>query len=347
MSDNFNKRLTLRYFFVRVEGTLNEEGGGRVKKQVLFAGLCLLLILLSLSIGSSSQFVWSDIFKAGSFSQTLFLESRLPRTMAILLSAGAISLSGLLMQTVTQNRFAAPSTTGTVEAAQLGMLVSLFFFPQASLWQKMLFAFAGAMVATLVFVQVIRRFSFREKWMLPLVGMIYGGMIGAGAQIIAFRYNLVQSMTSWRQGSFAMIQTQQYEWLYLTVILFAAVWYFTETFTIMSLGEETSRSLGLPFYQMEGFALFLVALTTAVTMITVGSLPFLGVIVPNLARQFKGDHLKHSRSLVFWMGCCLVLACDILARLVVRPYEVSVSVVLGVIGSVVFVSLLWKERVHD
>lgn len=318
-----------------------------MKKQYLLAGLCVLLIGLSLSIGSSTDFSWEAVLETGSFSQQVFFESRLPRTLAILLSAGAISLSGLLMQTITQNRFAAPSTTGTVEAAQLGMLFSLFFFPQATLWQKMLFAFAGAMLATVVFVQGIRCLSFREKWMLPLVGIVYGGMIGAGAQMIAFRYHLVQSMTSWRQGSFAMIQNQQYEWLYLTVFLFGAVWYFTESFTLMSLGEETSKSLGLPFHQMEKLALFLVSLTTAATMITVGSLPFLGVIVPNIARRLGGDHLRNSRSLVFWIGVCLVLVCDIVARRVVRPYEVSVSVVLGVIGSLLFIQLLWKGRAYD
>lgn len=308
--------------------------------------VCLLLLILSLSIGSSTEFSWWDIFQADSFSQKLFLESRLPRTVAIVLSAGAISLAGLLMQTITQNRFAAPSTTGTVEAAQFGMLLSLFFFPQASLGQKMFFAFCGAMIASLVFIGVIRRLSFQEKWMLPLVGIIYGGMIGAGGEMIAFRYNLVQSMTSWRQGSFAMIQNHQYEWLFLTVFLFIAVWYFTENFTLMSLGEETSRSLGLPFHHMEKLGLFLVSLTTAVTMITVGSLPFLGVIVPNVARRFTGDHLKNSRGFVLGLGVCLVLACDILARLVVAPYEVSVSVVLGTIGSLIFINLLWKESTY-
>lgn len=305
--------------------------------------VCLILLVLSLSIGSSTEFSWWDVFQRGSFSQKLFLESRLPRTMAIFLSAGALSLAGLLMQTITQNRFAAPSTTGTVEAAQLGMLISLFFFPQASLAQKMLFAFCGAMMATLLFIEVVRRLSFQEKWMLPLVGIIYGGMLGAAGEMIAFRYNLVQSMTSWRQGSFAMIQTNQYEWLFLNVIVVGVIWYFTENFTLMSLGEETSRSLGLPFQHMEKLALFLVSLTTAVTMITVGSLPFLGVIIPNIARRFRGDHLRNSRGLVFGLGVCLVLICDILARLVVAPYEVSVSVVLGTVGSIIFINLLWKE----
>lgn len=305
------------------------------------------LLFLSLGIGASSQFSWTSFLAQDAGAWQVFWQSRLPRTLAIVLAAGAVSISGLLMQTITQNHYAAPSTTGTVEAAQLGMLSSLFFFPKATLPQKMLFAFVFSMFFTFVFIKVIRRFSFPEKWMLPLVGLIYGGMIGALAQILAYRFNLVQSMSSWTQGSFSMIQTNQYEWLFLNLLIVAGVWYFAESFSLMSLGEETSKTLGLSFYKMEGIALFLVSLTTAVTMITVGSLPFLGVIVPNVVRRFAGDHLKKSASLVFLTGVSLVLFCDIFARLVIRPYEVSVSVVLGVIGSALFIFMLWKGAAHE
>lgn len=89
--------------------------------------LSLVLMFLSLSIGASSQFSWLKLFQGEEVAYQVFFESRLPRTLAIVLAAGAMSLSGLLMQTITQNNYAAPSTVGTVEAAQLGMLISLFF----------------------------------------------------------------------------------------------------------------------------------------------------------------------------------------------------------------------------
>ncbi|MBM7642489.1 ABC transporter permease [Streptococcus loxodontisalivarius] len=308
--------------------------------------LFFVLIFLSLSIGASSQFSWSAFLQGEGAVVQVFWESRLPRTLAIVLAAGALSLAGLLMQTITQNPYAAPSTTGTVEAAQLGMLVSLFFFPKASLFQKAIFAFVFANLASLFFIRVVRRLSFSEKWMLALVGLIYGGIIGSLAEVLAYRFNLIQSMTSWTQGSFAMIQNHQYEWLFLNLLTLLGIWYFSESFSLMSLGEDASRSLGLSFEKMESLALFLVSLTTAVTMITVGSLPFLGVIVPNVVRRFSGDHLKKSAGLVFLTGICLVLLCDIFARLIIRPYEVSVSVVLGVIGSALFIFILWWGEKH-
>lgn len=251
------------------------------------------------------------------------------------------------MQTITQNQFAAPSTVGTTEAAKLGMVLSLFVFPSASLTQKMLFAFGSSILFTLFFLAFMTIFSVKERWMLPLIGIIYSGIIGSITEVIAYRFNLVQSMTAWTQGSFSMIQTHQYEWLFLGLIILIAVWKLSQTFTIMNLGKETSESLGISYSLLEKLALFLVALTTSVTMITVGALPFLGVIIPNLVRKHYGDNLSQTKLIVALAGANLVLACDILSRVLIRPYELSVSLLLGIIGSLVFILLLWRGGRKD
>ena len=251
------------------------------------------------------------------------------------------------MQTITQNQFAAPSTVGTTEAAKLGMVLSLFVFPSASLTQKMLFAFVSSIVFTLFFLAFMTIFTVKERWMLPLIGIIYSGIIGSVTEVIAYRFNLVQSMTAWTQGSFSMIQTHQYEWLFLGLIILIAVWKLSQTFTIMNLGKETSESLGISYSLLEKLALFLVALTTSVTMITVGGLPFLGVIVPNLVRKRYGDNLSQTKLIVALVGANLVLACDILSRVLIRPYELSVSLLLGIIGSIIFILLLWRGGRKD
>ena len=316
-------------------------------KQTKFLGiLCLALVMISITVGSS-HFSWWQLLYGDKQTGLLFWESRLPRTISILLAGSSMSIAGLLMQTVTQNHFAAPSTVGTVEAAKFGMLLSLFFFTSATLAQKMLFAFVSAIFFTIIFIRFVRKFSFKEKWLLPLVGIIYSGVISAAGEIIAYRFDLVQSMTSWTQGSFSMIQKHQYEWLFLSLIILIAVWKLSATFTIMNLGEDASHNLGISFYQMEEMTLFLIALTTSVTMITVGSLPFIGVIVPNIIRKFYGDHITRIKGLTSLTGACLILACDIVARLVIRPYEVSVSLILGILGSLAFVYLLWRGAAHE
>ncbi|HEU8144021.1 TPA: ABC transporter permease [Streptococcus pneumoniae] len=305
-------------------------------------GLLLLLVFLSISIGTS-DFSWGKLFDFDQQTWLLFQESRLPRTISILLTASSMSMAGLLMQTITQNQFAAPSTVGTTEAAKLGMVLSLFVFPSASLTQKMLFAFVSSIVFTLFFLAFMTIFTVKERWMLPLIGIIYSGIIGSVTEVIAYRFNLVQSMTAWTQGS----QTHQYEWLFLGLIILITVWKLSQTFTIMNLGKETSESLGISYSLLEKLALFLVALTTSVTMITVGGLPFLGVIVPNLVRKCYGDNLSQTKLMVALVGANLVLACDILSRVLIRPYELSVSLLLGIIGSLVFILLLWRGGRKD
>ncbi|MBF9649332.1 ABC transporter permease [Streptococcus pseudopneumoniae] len=304
-------------------------------------GLLLLLVFLSISIGTS-DFSWEKLFAFDQQTWLLFQESRLPRTISILLAASSMSMAGLLMQTITQNQFAAPSTVGTTEAAKLGMVLSLFIFPSASLTQKMLFAFVSSIIFTLFFLAFMTIFTVKERWMLPLIGIIYSGIIDSVTEVIAYRFNLVQSMSAWTQGSFSMIQTHQYEWLFLDLIILIAVWKL-----IMNLGKETSESLGISYSLLEKLALFLVALTTSVTMITVGGLPFLGVIVPNLVRKRYGDNLSQTKLIVALVGANLVLACDILSRVLIRPYELSVSLLLGIIGSLVFILLLWRGGRKD
>jgi len=288
-----------------------------MKLSHILTGLLLLLVFLSISIGTS-DFSWEKFFAFDQQTWLLFQESRLPRTISILLAASSMSMAGLLMQTITQNQFAAPSTVGTTEAAKLGMVLSLFVFPSASLTQKMLFAFGSSILFTLFFLAFMTIFSVKERWMLPLIGIIYSGIIGSITEVIAYRFNLVQSMTAWTQGSFSMIQ-----------------------------GKETSESLGISYSLLEKLALFLVALTTSVTMITVGALPFLGVIVPNLIRKRYGDNLSQTKLMVALVGANLVLACDILSRVLIRPYELSVSLILGIIGSLVFILLLWRGGQKD
>ncbi|MFC6278574.1 ABC transporter permease [Streptococcus moroccensis] len=318
-----------------------------MKRNFFLGGLLIVLSLFSLTIGARTGFSWSALFAGDQNMWLIFQASRLPRTLSILLAGSSMSVAGLLMQTMTQNPFAAPSTVGTVEAAQLGLLLSLFVFPQATLAQKMTFSFLTAILLTLLFLKLVKSLPIKEQWVLPLIGVVYSGIIGSLATIVAYRFNLVQSMSSWLQGSFAMIQSNQYEWLFLNLIILVLAWALSSGLTLMGLGEDSSRVLGLSYRRYEVLVIVLVALTTSVTIMTVGSLPFLGVIVPNVVRLYQGDHLKRSVSTIALAGACLVMICDILARVVIAPYEVSVSVILGILGSLGFVMLLWKGRVYE
>ena len=123
----------------------------------------------------------------------LFL-SRVPRLFAILLAGAGLSIAGLIMQQISQNRFAAPSTSGTIECAMLGYVLSLVIFGDGNnIW----FIFTTAMLGTLIFVQFIQRIQFKNVIFVPLIGIIFGNVVQSAASFIAYKYDAIQSMSGW------------------------------------------------------------------------------------------------------------------------------------------------------
>ena len=147
---------------------LERENMKRVSYLIL---LLLILSIISLSVGASS-FSWMEFFNGGESATQLFWQSRVPRLFSILLSASAMSVSGLLMQTITQNEFASPSTIGTVDAAKLGLMMSLLLFPSPGLLEKMATSFVFAICFSTLFIALQQHLSLKQKWMIPLIGLI-------------------------------------------------------------------------------------------------------------------------------------------------------------------------------
>lgn len=302
--------------------------------------VCIVLVGISLVVGPE-QLTMVD-GKLDEMSRIVLWHSRIPRTVSIVLVGSSMSVAGLLMQTATQNRFAAPSTIGTIEAAKLGLLLSIWLIPNVTLQQKMWSAFGAAIVLTAIFFQLIRVIRIQRAWMLPLFGMMFSQLIGSLGEAIAFRFDLVQSMSSWQQGNFALMQTNQYEWLFVVVIVIGMMYWLNERLSLLQLGKATAQSIGLPYEWLQRFVLVAVSLICAVNVITVGIFPFIGIVVPNIVRLYKGDLLKESMPFVAVVGACFILVCDLIARSVIMPYEIPISVVVALVGGSLFLLLLWK-----
>ena len=138
----------------------------------------------------------------------------------------------------------------------------------------------------------------------------------------------------------------RYDLLWLGGALAVLLYWFADRLTIIGMGEQVSTSLGLPYQQLVVLAMAAVSLMTALVVITVGSIAFLGLVMPNIVRRFSGDNLRRSLPWVAWLGALLLLIADIIARLVRYPYEVPVSTVFGIIGAVLFFYLLLKPVRH-
>lgn len=308
----------------------------------------LIIATIVLSIGSLflgvSQLSILDIFHlTADQKQTLFV-SRLPRMISIIIAGMSMSMCGLIMQQLSRNKFVSPTTAGTMDAAKLGIMVSLIVFAQASPIQKMLVSFVFALAGTFVFMKILDHVKFKDPVFIPLIGLMFGNIIGSITTFIGYRENIIQNISSWMQGDFSSILSGKYELMYISIPLLIIAYFYANQFTIAGMGEDFATNLGLNHRQVINIGLVIVALVTASVVLSVGVIPFLGLIIPNIVTIYQGDHLKKSLLHTAFLGAIFVLVCDIIGRVIIYPYEIPISLTVGVIGSGVFIYLLLRRK---
>ncbi|MCE4052661.1 ABC transporter permease [Pseudomonas sp. Au-Pse12] len=309
-----------------------------------WCALLLVLCVASLSVGAR-QLAWSQLFSLSGDAWLTLTASRLPRLAALVLTGVGLSVCGVILQHIVRNKFVEPGTTGGLDAAKLGILVSLAVAPAAGNLARMLFALVFCFAAGLLFVLVIRRIRFKGSVLVPVIGLMYGGVLSAIAEFYAYRHNIMQSMQGWLLGDFSRVVQGNYEIIYLILPIVALTYLYAQRFTVVGMGEGMATSLGLNYGATVTLGLLLVAVTVAATVITVGSIPFVGLVIPNLVALRYGDNLSRTLPIVALGGASLLLACDILGRLLIYPFEVPIGLTAGSVGGVLFLALIcWRQR---
>ena len=308
-----------------------------------FAAL-LLLFGLSLSIGVA-DFRWSQLFSP-SDSMMLMVVSRLPRTFAVVLSGASLAVAGMIMQILMRNRFVEPSMVGASQSAALALVLLTLVYPAAGVMLKMSSAAAAAMAGMLLFMALISRLPPTAQLMVPLVGIIFGGVIESLTLFVAYENEMMQMLDVWQAGDFSGILQGRYELLWLGGIVAALAYVIADQLTIAGLGEAVSVNLGLNRTAVLWAGLIIVALITSLVVVTVGNIPFIGLVVPNIVSRLMGDRLRRSLPAVALIGAGMVLLCDIVSRTVRYPFEIPVSTVFGVLGTVLFLYLLMRKPAH-
>lgn len=308
----------------------------------------LVVILIILSIASIfvgvKDISFSDIYHLNYEEIEIIFLSRIPRLISIVVAGAGLSVSGLIMQQLTQNRFASPTTAGTIDSARFGILVSIILFPTESTITKMLISFIFALGGTFIFMEVLKRVKLKNAVIIPLVGIMLGNVIDSITTFLAYRYDLMQNISSWLQGNFSMIMKGRYELLYISLPLLIIAFLYSNKFTIAGMGEDFSINLGLNYEFVVNLGVSIVALISSIVVITAGRIPFLGLIVPNIVSMYLGDNLRKNLWPTAFFGAIFLLACDILSRLIIYPYEISIGLTVGVIGSFIFLYLLIRRH---
>lgn len=303
------------------------------------AGVVVALLFASLAVGQY------DILGAED-GWAMFNATRVPRTIALVLAGAAMAMSGLIMQMLTQNRFVEPTTTGTTEWAGLGLLATMVFAPNASILVRMIVAVAFAFVGTMVFFAFLRRVTLRSSLIVPIVGIMLGAVVSSVSTFWALQTQLLQSLGVWFAGSFTSVIAGQYEVLWIVLFVVAVVFFYADRLTAAGLGEDVATNIGLNYNRIVLVGTSLVAIAAGVVTVVVGYLPFLGLIVPNIVSMIRGDDLRSNLPWVCLLGIGIIAACDLIGRTIIAPFEMPVSVILGLVGAVVFIALIIRQARH-
>lgn len=301
-------------------------------------------IVATLALLALSLFVGVYDITGGERGWDIFFITRVPRTLALVLSGSAMAMCGLIMQLLTQNKFVEPSTTGTTEWASLGLITVMILFPTAGLVPRMIGAIIFALIGTLVFFAFLERVSLKSSLIVPIVGIMLGAVVGSLTTFIALETDTLQSLGIWFTGSFTGLVRGRYELLFLVLLVLVAAFIVADRFTVAGLGKDVATNVGLNYRAVVFLGVFLVSVATGIVTVIVGRLPFLGLIVPNMVSMVRGDDLRSNLPWVMLLGVWVVTVCDLIARTIIAPFEMPVSVVLGIIGAAVFLALIVRRN---
>ena len=319
-----------------------------MKKSGITIGLAvslLILSILSLFIGVIDLDTLSLL--SGDVRQLrILIISRLPRLLALLCTGIGMSVAGLIMQQLCMNKFVSPTTGATISSAQFGILLALLFMPDSTLWGRTLFAFAAAVAGTWGFVWFIQRIQFKDVVMVPLVGIMFSNIIGGITNFLAYKFEMTQALSTWLTGHFSLVLKGRYELVYLAVPLVILAFLYANHFNIVGMGRDFSKNLGVNYSVILFMGLTIAAMITASVVVVVGAVSYIGLIVPNVVSLFKGDKIRGTLADTALFGALFVLVCDMAGRIVIAPYELPIELIIGIIGSILFIMLLFY-RLRD
>lgn len=300
----------------------------------------LILSILSLFIGVIDLDTLS-LLSGDVWQLRIFIISRLPRLLALLCTGIGMSVAGLIMQQLCMNKFVSPTTGATISSAQFGILLALLFMPDSTLWGRALFAFAAAVAGTWGFVWFIQRIQFKDVVMVPLVGIMFSNIIGGITNFLAYKFEMTQALSTWLTGHFSLVLKGRYELVYLAVPLVILAFLYANHFNIVGMGRDFSKNLGVNYNVILFMGLTIAAMITASVVVVVGAVSYIGLIVPNVVSLFKGDNIRGTLADTALFGALFVLVCDMAGRIVIAPYELPIELIIGIIGSILFIILLF------
>ena len=310
----------------------------------LALGILALVGLSSLAFGASDipfAKALGLLFRPDDSTESLVVHTlRLPRTLVAALAGAGLGVSGLMLQAVTRNPLADSGILGVEAGGALAILIMVVFFPAAPLWLFIPAAFAGGLSAALVAYSVARSVGITPL-RLALAGVAVASWVGAGSRSIQILgEDRAQAALFALSGSVAGRTWEQVGQVAAPMLLgLALAWLLASKLNVLALGEDVARGLGARTERDSLIVTGLGVLLAAASVSVVGPIGFVGLVVPHAARALLGADHRLSLPLAALLGAAFLTAADIAARLIAKPAETPVGILVAAVGAPFFVLL--------
>ena len=313
------------------------------------------LCFLSLAIGARVTplgAVWDAIFHydQADTDHLVIRELRLPRTILGVLVGAALGMAGAVMQGVTRNPLADPGILGVNAGASLLVVIGISAFGVTSILGYVWFAFAGAAVATVVVYAIA---AMGREGATPIKLAIAGAAVSAALGAVTTSFLLMDQATFdqfrfWQVGTLAgrdlSVVAQVAPFLIVGWVL---ALFLGRVLNTLSLGEDVARGLGANVALSRVISAAAVVLLCGAATAACGPIAFIGLTIPHVARMIVGPDYRWALPYSMMLAPILLLAADIVGRLIARPGEVQVGIVTALIGAPVFIALVRRRKLAE
>lgn len=324
---------------------------GRLANRSLWIAIVLIAVLcgasmLSLYIGaryiSVDEIIKSFVnYDSNSIGELLIQTLRWPRLLAAFIVGISFTVSGALMQGVTNNPMASPSILGINAGASFGLAIAMIIVPAASLNVSILFAFLGAALATGVILFLAKRVGGKATPVyLALAGTAIGAVFTAVTQMLVVFFEVAQDLSYWTAGGISGIRMEQVflvlPWTMIGLLIAISI---SKSVTLLSFGEEVAIGLGSNLDRVRAFAGVTVLILSGSAVALAGPIGFVGLITPHIVRKMVGIDYRRVIPFSALVGTVIVVVADVLTRLVNSPYETPLGAITAIIGVPFFIYL--------
>ncbi|WP_233523066.1 iron ABC transporter permease [Peribacillus saganii] len=331
-------------------------GRGSLMSLILTVGLLAILasILLSLIYGTKNlqlPVLWDAIFNYNTetTSHQIIHDIRLPRALAAAMIGAFLAISGAIMQSLTRNPLAEPSLLGISYGAAFALVVSMAITENISRTGATAAAMVGAgLTAVLVFGLAAASKGGMTPVKLALAGVAIGMFLSSFTSIIALYSNASKDISFWYAGGLAGIDWSSVKMLaVIGLVGILIVPFLARPLTLISLGADVSKGLGINLNLIRTLSVLAVLLLTGSSVAVSGAIGFVGLVVPHICRMLIGPDYRFLLPVSAVVGSLLLLLADVGTRMINPPFETPVGVLTAVIGVPFFLYLVRSERGHS